>query len=346
MRSGTSRGPFLDRRDLPADIQERDKVLLKILGSPDEKQIDGLGGATFVTSKVVILQPSEREGIDVDYLFAQVIIDKPVVDTRPTCGNMIAGVGPYTIERGWVKATHPQTSVRVYNFNTNSTIEVVVQTPNGLVNYTDGDLKIDGVPGTGAPVLMNFSNIEGGATGKLFPTGNQQDTIDGIAVSVVDVGNLMMLVKAEDLGLTGLEDAAFFADNQDFMNRIETTRRKAGRLAGLGDVSESVLPKIGILSTPRQGGTIKSQYLTPRTLHPSHAVTGAICIAAASKAKGTVAADIAQVSDANAERIRIEHPCGFIPVEIEVKGKDNNFTVVKAGTLRTTRKIMDGFVYY
>jgi len=346
MRSGTSRGPYIDLRDLPKDTAERDKVLLKIMGSPDKKQIDGLGGATFVTSKVVLLQPSEREGIDVDYLFAQVVIDQPIVDTTPTCGNMMAGVGPYAIEQGWVKATHPQTSVHVYNFNTDSTIEVIAQTPNGEVNYTDGDLQIHGVPGVGSPIIMNFSNIEGGATGKLFPTGNIRDNIDGVDITVIDIGNLMMLVKATDLGLTGYEVAPFFANNKDFMQRIETTRRKAGLLAGLGDVSDKVLPKIGILAPPREGGTIASRYLTPKTLHPSHAVTGAICIAAASKCKGTVAADIAEATDAAAERILIEHPCGFIPVEIEVDTASAEFKVVKAGTLRTARKIMDGFVYY
>lgn len=346
MRSGTSRGPFLDLRDLPTDIAERDAALLKIMGSPDTRQIDGLGGAVFVTSKVVMVQPSEREGIDVDYLFAQVIIDKPVVDTKPTCGNMMAGVGPFAIEKGWVKATHPETIVHVYNFNTNSTIDIIVQTPNGEVNYIEGDLKIDGVPGTGAPVLMNLSGIAGGATGKLFPTGKRKQTINGLSVSVVDAGNLMMLLKAEELGLTGLEDAAFFKENTELMSRIEATRREAGLLAGLGDVSESVLPKVGILSAPRVGGNIKSQYLTPHSLHPTHAVSGAVCIGTAAKAKGTIAAEIAQVNNEAFEKIIIEHPSGVIPVEISVSGEGDGFTVETAGTLRTVRKIMDGHVYF
>lgn len=346
MRSGTSRGPFLDLRDLPTDIAQRDAALLKIMGSPDTRQIDGLGGAVFVTSKVVMVQPSEREGIDVDYLFAQVIIDKPIVDTKPTCGNMMAGVGSFAIEKGWVKATHPETSVQVYNFNTNSTIEIIVQTPNGQVNYTDGDFQIDGVPGTGAPVLMKLSGIAGGATGKLFPTGKRKNTINGLDVSLVDAGNLMMLIKAEALGLTGLEDAHFFKTNIELMAKIEATRLEAGLLAGLGDVSESVLPKVGILSAPRVGGNIKSQYLTPHALHPTHAVSGAVCIATAAKAMGTVAADIAKVNDKPFEKMIIEHPSGVIPIQIEVGGERDDFTVVKAGTLRTVRKIMDGQVYF
>ena len=346
MRAGTSKGPFLDLRDLPSDIKKRDETLLKIMGSPDKKQIDGIGGAAFVTSKVVMVQPSEREGIDVDYLFAQVIIDKPIVDTKPTCGNMMSGVAPFAIEKGWVKTTHPKTRVMVYNFNTQSTIEMVVQTPNGQMTYCDGDFSIDGVPGTGAPILMKMSGIDGGATGKLFPTGNRKDTINGLEVSVMDAGNLMMLVKAEDLDLSGLEDAQFFKENTGLMSKIETARRAAGLKAGMGDVSESVLPKVGILSKPRAGGNIKSQYLTPHSLHPTHAVSGAVCIGTASKAPGTVAAEIAQVSNASEERIIIEHPSGVIPVEMHVSGKGDDFTVVTAGTLRTARKLMDGFVYY
>lgn len=346
MRAGTSRGPFLDLRDLPEDTEERDQALLKIMGSPDKKQIDGIGGAVFVTSKVVMVQPSEREGIDVDYLFAQVIIDKPIVDTKPTCGNMMSGVAPFAIEKGWVKAENGETKVQVYNFNTDSTIEVKVQTPEGKVNYSDGDFAIDGVPGKGAPILMNLSNVDGGATGKLFPTGNRMDVINGFEVSLVDAGNLMMLITAESLGLTGLEDAKFFREHSDVMEKIEKTRCMAGELIGMGDVSDSVLPKVGILSVPRASGNIKSQYLTPKSLHPTHAVSGAVCIGTACKAEGTVAGKVAKVNKENFEKIIIEHPSGVIPVEIEVSGEGNNFTVVKAGTLRTARKLMDGYVYY
>lgn len=346
MRSGTSRGPFIDLRDLPENPKERDAALLRIMGSPDSKQIDGIGGATFVTSKAVLVQPSEREGIDVDYLFAQVIIDQPIVDTTPTCGNMMAGVAPFAVEKGWVKATHPETTVMVYNLNTNSTIEMVVETPNGEVNYTEGYLKVDGVPGTGAPILMNLFDIAGGATGKLFPTGNPKDIIDGHEVSIVDAGNLMMHISAEALGMDGTEDQTFFDDNPELKSNLENIRRKAGELAGLGDVSDKVLPKIGILSKPRVGGAIKSQYLTPHSLHPSHAVSGAVCIATALKATGTVASSIVPVNDKQVEKIIIEHPSGALPVQLEVSGSGKDYNVDKAGTLRTARKLMDGFVYY
>lgn len=346
MRSGTSKGPFLDLRDLPAQTEERDRVLLKIMGSPDKRQIDGIGGSVFVTSKAVLVQPSEREGVDVDYLFAQVIIDKPIVDTKPTCGNMMAGVGPFAIEKGWVKIETPETTVKVYNFNTDSLIDIIVQTPEGKVNYTNGDCEISGVPGKGAPILMFLSGIDGGATGKLFPTGNRKDRIKDIDVSIVDAGNLMMLVKAEDLGLTGLEDHKFFTENISLMTQIEAIRIEAGLRCGLGDVSESVLPKVGLLSKPRVGGSIKSQYLTPHSLHPSHAVSGAVCISTASKAPGTIAAEIAVVTNSPTERIIVEHPSGIIPVEIEVSEGEMDFSVVRAGTVRTARKLIDGQVYY
>ncbi len=346
MRAGTSRGPFLDLRDLPGDQAARDAVLLRIMGSPDARQIDGLGGATFVTSKVVMAQPSQREGIDVDYVFAQVLIDKPLVDYGPTCGNMMTGVGPFAIEKGWVEAEDPETTVMVYDINAGATIEIIVKTPEGQVNYCEGDLKIHGVPGQGALVRLNMFDVAGGATGKLFPTGKRVESIQGLDVSIVDAGNLMMLVKAESLNIDGTEGKTFFEENKALMTRLEAVRLEAGRRAGLGDVRESVIPKIGILSTPRSGGTIKSQYLTPHSLHPTHAVTGAICIATASKATGTVAADLAQVTPATSEKILIEHQAGLLPVHIEVSCEGDDFTVVKAGTLRTARKVMDGHVYY
>lgn len=346
MRSGTSKGPFFDLRDLPEDRVERDRILLKVMGSPDIKQIDGIGGAAFVTSKVVMVQPSKREGIDVDYLFAQVIMDKAIVDTKPTCGNMMAGVAPFAIEKAWVNVQGEETKVSVYNFNTDSIIEVTVKTPQGMVNYTQGDLQIDGVPGTGAAILMKLSKVTGGATGKLFPTGNKVDIIQNIEVSVVDAGNLMIHMKASDFGLTGEEQPDYFAARPELMAKLESIRLEAGKLAGLGDVSESVLPKIGLLSPPKVKGNIKSQYFTPRFLHPTHAVSGAVCVSTACKCKGTVAAELAVVGVDLKERIVVEHPSGVIPIEMEVSMDGGEFDVVSAGTLRTARKLMDGFVYY
>ena len=233
----------------------------------------------------------------------------------------------------------------IYNHNTNSKIETVVQTPNGVINYTDGEAEIKGVPGTGSPIIMNLFNQAGGKTGKLFPTGNRVDTIQGMEVSIVDAGNIMMLARAKDFGLTGKEDKAFFANNKTLMAKIESIRQEAGRMAGMGDVSEIVLPKVGLLLKPQAGGNIKSMYLTPHSLHPAHAVSGAVCIGTACKAKGTIAAELANVNEETTENIILEHPSGFIPVTIEVSGEGANFNVEKAGTMRTARKIMDGFVY-
>lgn len=346
MRAGTSKGPFLDLRELPSDPEERAVVLLRIMGSPDQKQIDGIGGAAFVTSKVVMAQPSEREGIDVDYLFAQVFIKEAIVDTKPTCGNMMSGVGHLAIERGWVKANDPQTRIMIYNHNTDTQIETILDTPNGKLNYVDGNTAIDGVPGLGAPVLMNLFRVAGGATGKLFPLGSRKTIIQGIELSMVDAGNLMILMKAIDFGLDGSEMPDYFVHHSEVMEKMEAIRLEAGRMAGMGDVSNSVLPKIALLSPARVGGNIKSQYFTPKTLHPTHAVSGAVCIGTACKAKGTVAADIAEVSKEAFEKIIVEHPSGIIPVQIEVEGEGENFDVVKAGTLRTVRKLMDGQVFY
>lgn len=346
MRAGTSRGPFLDMRDLPKNIEERNKILLKIMGSPDQRQIDGLGGAVTVTSKVVMVEPSKRKGIDVDYLFAQIDIEKALVDTTPPCGNMMAGVGPFAIEKGWVKATIPETKVMVYNINTKSIIEEIVQTPKGVVEY-NGNTKIDGVQGTAAPVIMNLFDQVGGKTGKLLPTDKIRETIQGVEVSLLDAGMPMVLMKAEDLGLTGIEDAAFFEKSKDLMQKIEKIRLEAGQRMGLGDVRNSVLPKVGLLSKPRsKGNNITSRYLTPHTLHPAHAVTGAICIGTALKMKGSVASDVGVTNGEPIELINIEHPSGIIEIRLEMEYINGKTNVKKAGTIRTVRKIMAGAAFY
>jgi 4-oxalomesaconate tautomerase len=344
MRGGTSKGPFFDMRDLPADVKKRNDILLKVMGSPDATQIDGLGGTVTVTSKVVMAMPSTRKGIDVDYLFAQIDIKNPVVDTTPPCGNMMAGVGPFAIEKGWVKATIPETKVMVYNINTKSIIEEIVQTPNGVVEY-NGNMKIDGVPGTAAPVVLNLFDQVGGKTGKLMPTGKIKEQIQGIDVTLLDAGSTMMLVKASDLGMDGTEGSDFFEKNKDLMKKIEAMRMEAGQRMGLGDVTNSVLPKVGILSKPRGSGNITSRYLTPHTLHPSHAVTGAICIGTALKIKGSVAAEVGTTNGQPTEMIVIEHPAGVIEVNIEIEQKGESINVKKAGTIRTVRKIMTGTVF-
>ncbi|MBL8806082.1 MAG: 4-oxalomesaconate tautomerase [Rhodospirillales bacterium] len=340
MRGGTSRGPYFLATDLPAETAERDRVLLAAMGSPDPRQIDGMGGATTLTSKVAIVSKSSQPGCDVDYLFAQVDVSKPLVDTAPSCGNMLAGVAPFAIERGLVSAKDGKTRVMIYNVNTQSRIEAIVETPGGEVAYT-GDARIDGVPGTAAPIVLNFMDVVGSVTGKMLPTGNLRDKIDGVDVTCIDVAMPMILLRAADFGLSGTEGKDAFDGNKERMARIEKIRLQAGKMMGLGDVSDKVVPKVGVLSAPTKGGTITSRYLTPHALHAAHAVTGGVCVASACALEGTIAHEFAKPDGANPRTVLIEHPSGDIDVLLTVSGKGSDMNVV-AGTLRTARLLMRG----
>jgi 4-oxalomesaconate tautomerase len=343
MRGGTSRGPFFNINDLPTDLEIRNKVLLAAMGSPDTRQIDGLGGADMLTSKIAIISDSKRKGIDVDYLFAQAWLDKAIIDTTPSCGNMLAAVGPFAIERGLVRTKGDETCVNIYNVNTGSRIEAVIQTPNGQVIY-EGKQHIDGVPGTAAPILLNFTNITGSKCNALFPTGSINEDIQGVRVSCIDVAMPMVIMRANDLGVTGYETNSI-ANDSVLMQRIEKIRLEAGRRMGLGDVTEMVVPKVGILAKPRQGGTIYSCYLTPHHVHAAHAVTGAICVACCVSIKETVADTIAKQTYSTPKTVRIEHPSGIIDIDLSISGRGTDIQVLSAGVVRTARKIMDGQVF-
>jgi 4-oxalomesaconate tautomerase len=344
MRGGTSKGPYFRAEDLPTDIAARDRILLATMGSPDPRQIDGLGGADTLTSKVAIVSRSQREGVDVDYLFCQVDINKPVVDTGPSCGNMLSGVAPFALEMGIVPIQDGETAVVIYDVNTSSKIEAVIQTPGGRVTYT-GDAAIDGVPGTAAPVILNFMDVVGSKTGSMLPTGKVIDVIQGVEVSCFDVAMPMMLMRARDLGLTGIEGRAEIDNNKELLARIEKIRMEAGAMMGFGDVTDSVIPKVGILSEPRDGGAITSRYLTPHKLHAAHAVTGAVCVATACMVEGSVAYELAQRPEGNPRTIWIEHPSGQVDVRLQTSGSGADLQVVRAGILRTCRPIMKGEVY-
>ena len=351
MRGGTSRGPFFLLEDLPANPEVRDRVLLAAMSSPDPRQIDGLGGATTVTSKVAMVSPSQRPGIDVDYRFAQVWLDKAIVDTAPSCGNMLAGVGPFAIERGLVTAEADETRVRIFDVNTGSRIEAIVQTPGGAVTYA-GDQPIDGVPGTGAPVVLSFSDVVGSKCGAMFPTGAVQEKIDGVAVSCVDVAMPMVMMRAGDLGISGY-DPGEITGNAGLMGRIEKIRLEAGRRMGLGDVVESVVPKVGILAPPRRGGVVYSCYLTPHHVHAAHAVTGAICVACSVSVRATIASAVSSLSAEQVTQpttvvvttVRIEHPSGTTDVCLETEGSGTKLEERHAGVVITARKIMDGVIF-
>ena len=352
MRGGTSRGPFFLLEDLPADPEVRDRVLLAAMGSPDPRQIDGLGGATTVTSKVAMVSPSQRPGIDVDYRFAQVWLDKAIVDTAPSCGNMLAGVGPFAIERGLVTPDADETRVRIFDVNTGSRIEAIVQTPGGTVTYA-GDQRIDGVPGTAAPVVLSFSDVVGSKCGAMFPTGAVQEEIDGVAVSCIDVAVPMVMMRAGDLGLSGY-DPDEITGNALLMRRIERIRIEAGRRMGLCNVTKSVVPKVGLVAPPKRGGVVYALYLTPHHVHSAHAVTGAICVACCVSIRETVASGVARQSEIIVtklgadvvESISIEHPSGVIALRLQTVRGSAGLNVQRAAIFLTTRKIMDGLVFF
>lgn len=344
MRGGTSKGPYFRAEDLPKDVAERDRILLAAMGSPDLRQIDGLGGADTLTSKVAIVSKSERPGVDVDYLFCQVDIGKPVVDTGPSCGNMLSGVAPFALEMGIVPTKDGKTEVVIYDCNTKSKIEAVIETPGGQVNYI-GDAAIDGVPGTAAPVILNFMDVVGSKTGSMIPTGHVRETIEGIEVSCFDVAMPMVLMRAKDLGLSGIEGRAEIDGNKALLARIETIRMEAGRRMGFGDVTHSVMPKVGLLSPPRDGGAITSRYLTPHALHAAHAVTGAVCVSTALMVEGSIAYELGVRPEGNPRTIWIEHPSGQVDVRLETAGSGKDLQVIKAGILRTARPIMQGNVF-
>ena len=344
MRGGTSKGPYFRTDDLPADTTARDRVLLAAMGSPDARQIDGIGGADTLTSKVAMVRPSAREGVDVDYLFAQVSVTEAVVDTGPSCGNILAGVGPFAIERGMVAATGHETRVVIYNENTASRIEAVVSTDDGTVDY-DGDQAIAGVPGTAAAVRLNFMDIVGSKTSGLLPSGHLLEQIDGIDVTLVDVAVPMMILRAADLGKTGYETPAELDADRDFFARLEAMRLEAGRRMGLGDVAGKVIPKVAILAAPRDGGHVAARYFVPHKAHAAFAVTGALCVATVSVLEGSVSDGLAQRPEGDDREILIEHPSGMIDVALRTSGRGHDLQVVSAGAIRTARKLVTGEVF-
>jgi 4-oxalomesaconate tautomerase len=346
MRGGTSKGPFFLASDLPSDPAQRDQVLLSVMGSPDIRQIDGMGGGSSLTSKVVIVSRSSRPGIDLDYLFAQVSVEKNTVDTTPNCGNMLSGVGPFAIDRGLIEATDPVTAIRVFNINTSKVIELVVQTPGRQVTY-DGTAQVDGVPGLGAPIALNFLNAAGAKTGKLLPTGNAVDLIDGIEVSCVDFSTPVVFIAARDVGKTGHETKQQLDADAGLLARLERIRRQAGLLMGMGDVAGKVLPKLVLLSTPRYGGSITSRYFVPLNCHAAHAVTGALCVAAACVIPGTVASALVQSEQGSERTITIEHPAGKLETRVQIEDQPNTSipSIERAGIIRTARPLLSGVVY-
>ena len=340
MRGGTSKGPVLLASDLPTKIEERDAVLLGLMGAGHELEIDGIGGGSPQTSKVAIVSPSDSPDADVDYLFVQVMVNERRVDTTPNCGNMLSGVGAFAIENGLIAATSPVTRVRIRNVNTGTFIEADVQTPNGVVEY-EGSARIDGVPGTAAPVALTFLNAAGTKTGKVFPTDNQIDYFDDVPVTCIDMAMPVVIIPAEYLGKTGYELPAELDADKALLARIESIRLQAGKAMGLGDVSNMVIPKPVLISPAQKGGAINVRYFMPHSCHRALAITGAIAISSSCALEGTVTRQI--VPSVGYGNINIEHPSGALDVHLSNEGQDA--TTLRASVIRTTRKIFSGEVY-
>lgn len=344
MRGGTSRGPYLNQADLPQDQAALAEVLIAMVGSGHPLNIDGIGGGAAVTTKVAILSPSSENWADVDYFFAQVSVEDRTVDFKPTCGNILVGVGPAALEMGLVEATGAETEVKIRAVNTGARVISKVQTSADGVVY-EGSAQIDGVPGSAAPIELMFMDVTGGATGALFPTGNRVDVIDGIEVSCLDVAMPMVIARAADFGLTGAETAAELDANRAFYDRMEPIRVEAGRRMGMGDVSGSVTPKFGLVAAPVAGGTALVRYFMPKSCHPSLAVTGSQCLSACILCPGTVADGIADLPAHGPTPMQLEHPMGLLDVVMDYRTEGDTFEVISAGLVRTARKIAAGEVF-
>ncbi len=342
MRGGTSRGPYFVESDLPADPAKRDRVLLAVMGSPDRRQIDGLGGAHPLTSKVGIVRKSQLPGVDLDFLFAQLQPEQDSVDTTPNCGNMLAAVVPFALERGMVPAQGDVTTLRVLTLNTDMQCDITVQTPGGQVSY-EGDARIDGVPGTSAPIKINFLDTAGSVADCLLPTGKVLDLIDGIEVTCIDNGMPLVIFKASAVGRTGYETVEQLNADQDLKARIETLRIACGHAMGLGDVSSKNYPKMTLIAPPRSGGSICTRSFIPHLCHDAIGVLAAVTVGTACVLEGSAAQGVAMVPAGLAKTISVEHPTGEFSVELEIDPK-NPENVVSAALLRTARLIMRGEV--
>jgi 4-oxalomesaconate tautomerase len=341
MRGGTSKGAFFLADDLPQDTALRDAFLLRVMGSPDERQIDGMGGADPLTSKVAVVKRSQREGVDVDYLFLQVFVDQPIVTDSQNCGNMLAGVGPFAIERGLIAPAGDETRVAIFMENTGQVAVATLQTPGGQVTYA-GNASISGVPGTAAPIPLAFRDTAGSSCGALLPTGNGVDEIDGVKVTMIDNGMPCVVFLAADVGVTGYEDRETLEANAAMKAKVEAIRLKAGPLMNLGDVKEKSVPKMMLVAAPKEGGAVAVRSLIPHRVHASIGVLGAVSVATACLIEGSPAAAVAVVPEGANKTLGVEHPTGVTECVVTV---DADGQPTEAGMLRTARKLMDGIVF-
>jgi 4-oxalomesaconate tautomerase len=344
LRGGSSKGAYFLADDLPVDVAARDSLLRRIMGSPDPRQIDGIGGAHPLTSKVAVVAPADDPAADVDYLFLQVGVEDGVVTDRQNCGNLLAGVGPFALERGLLpEPPDGEVSVRIRMLNTDSMATARFAVRGGSPVY-EGSTAISGVPGTAAAIHLAFSDLAGGSTGALLPTGNTVDTVDGIACTLIDNGMPVVVLRAEALGVTGYESCAELEQNADLGAALENLRLKSGELMGLGDVRETTVPKLTLVAPPRDGGDLSTRTFIPHRCHDAIGVLGAVSVATAARLDGTPARACSSAADDG--MVRIEHPTGFFDAFVDVTvGADGRLEVEHAGIVRTARKLMDGTVF-
>ncbi|MFC0154102.1 4-oxalomesaconate tautomerase [Xanthomonas dyei] len=341
MRGGTSKGGFFLADDLPADTAARDALLLRAFGSPDLRQIDGMGGADPLTSKVAVVSRSTRADADVDYLFLQVAVEQAQVSDAQNCGNMLAGVAPFALERGLLPTRDGQTDVRIFMRNTGTLATATVRTPGGRVTYA-GDARIDGVPGTAAPIALAFAEIAGSSCGALLPTGRAVDMLDGVAVTLIDNGMPCVVLRAADVGISGYEDRATLDADDALKARLESIRLQAGPVMQLGDVSAATVPKMMLVAAPRNGGAISVRSFIPHRCHASIGVLGAVTVATACLLPESPAHALAQLPGGNIPQVDVEHPSGMTGCVIE---RDAHGAVVRAAVVRTARKLFDGVLF-
>ena len=341
MRGGTSKGGYFLAEDLPSDVAERDALLLRIMGSPDTRQIDGMGGANPLTSKVGVVKKSTRPGVDVDYLFLQVFVDKPVVTDQQNCGNILAGIGPFAIERGLVAAQDGTTDVRIFMENTDQIATATVATPGGRVSYA-GEAKIDGVPGTSAPMPIVFEDTAGSSCGALLPTGNAVDIVHGVPVTLIDNGMPCVILDAADFGISGQESPQELESNQELKRRLEEIRLTVGPMMNLGDVSKSSVPKMTLVSAATNGGAISTRSFIPHRCHDAIGVLAAVSVASACLLPEGPASKYAVLEGQHERTMSVEHPTGEFTViaKLDAAGE-----LASAGVLRTARKLMDGYAF-
>lgn len=340
---GTSKGAFFVGSDLPADPAERDELLLRLMGTPDPRQIDGLGGAHPLTSKVAVVTPSPLDGVDVDYLFLQLGVDQRIVTERQTCGNILAGVGPFAIERGMVEGGGTEATVRIRLLNLDALATATFPLVDGRPRYT-GTTALDGVPGTGAAIELLFEDVAGGTTGSLLPSGATVDVVDGVPCTLIDNGMPVVVMRASDLGVSGDERPSELETNGPLRERLERIRHQAAELMGMGDVSDSTIPKLTMVAPPRNGGSLNTRTFIPHRCHDAIGVLGAVSVATAAVLPDSPAADVAHIDDPS--EIVIEHPTGSLATVVDLRpASDGGLPTVRAGIVRTARKLMDGVAF-